>query len=192
MSQESDQASCPGTPAESEDQRPEVETEPVQAGQAGLLLFVCTGNTCRSPMAAALFNHFYAGGKYHAESAGLAAVEGEPASTEAVLVMQRLYGLDLSTHRSRSIFGVLTEQNADLILTMTRSQQRLLQQLIPELADRVLTLSEAAGLPAEDVIDPFGQKEDAYEQTAFELAELVFRLASRLDENNGSGQKTEA
>ena len=68
-----------------------------------LVLFVCTGNTCRSPMAAALFNQMAAGSAYQAESAGLAAFTGDPASEASVRTMAYLGGIDLSSHRSRSL-----------------------------------------------------------------------------------------
>jgi protein-tyrosine-phosphatase len=70
-----------------------------------LLLFVCTGNTCRSPMAAALFNHVNTRPEWFAESAGLAAFGGEPASMAAVTALQMDFGLDLSKHRSRPTTG---------------------------------------------------------------------------------------
>lgn len=95
-----------------------------------LVLFVCTGNTCRSPMAAALFNQAAGDTGYRAESAGLAAFHGDPATDAAIRVMANLGYSDLSGHRSRALSPWLVDQ-AEWILTMTAAQALTLRQIFP-------------------------------------------------------------
>ena len=110
------------------------------------ILFVCTGNTCRSPMAAGLFAKMLQERGVTGiavASAGLAAFDGAPASAEAVEVM-RQFGVDLSGHRTRRLTRemVLT---ADLVLTMTKRHKEAVLALAPEAAGKVFTLREFAG-----------------------------------------------
>ncbi|HHY38681.1 MAG TPA: threonylcarbamoyl-AMP synthase [Clostridia bacterium] len=171
------------------------------------VLFVCTGNTCRSPMAAGLFNHL-AKPPWVAESAGMAAAEGEPASLQARNVARR-HGVDLSRHRSRRVNSEMIEK-ADLVLTMTAFQRDMLRRQEPKKADRIFTLKEYAGLlappeqkihakdrrnqdegggswvPIEgrgevDVGDPYGLSDEAYEETWRELEKSVRALINKLD-----------
>ena len=134
------------------------------------ILFVCTGNTCRSPMAAGLFAKILQEkGMTGIEitSAGLGAVDGAPASAEAVEVMRRA-GVDLSGHRSRRLTRemVLT---ADLVLTMTRRQKEAILALIPEAGEKVFTLQELAGRFAGDTgTDAAGAGENGGRQGAEE------------------------
>lgn len=83
------------------------------------ILFVCSGNTCRSPMAMALFR--LKGTEVRAESAGIFAADGQPASPEAVKAC-KLLGADLSGHRSRRITPEIIE-DSDIIAAMTLSHK---------------------------------------------------------------------
>src|SRR5690606_4959137 len=97
------------------------------------VLFVCTGNTCRSPMATALLQHLLRekaqGRQITVESAGLHAHEGAPAAAAAQRVLQEM-GIDLSYHRARSVDDAAVEE-ADLILTMTQAHQEALRRRFP-------------------------------------------------------------
>ncbi len=114
------------------------------------ILFVCTGNTCRSPMAEALFREIAGAGEsgFQVISAGTSAGRGVPAAEEAVQVLKEK-GIDLSEHQSRPITEELLKE-ADLILTMTRSHKESLLQLEPGVGDKVFTLKEYARYLAGD------------------------------------------
>jgi len=105
------------------------------------LLFVCTGNLCRSPMAATVARNILAGRAEEVTviSAGLLR-SGEPATDEAVKVMRRR-GLDLSTHRSRRVDDALVPA-PDLIVGMARQHARVVVDVIPGLFPRTFTLKD--------------------------------------------------
>ncbi len=106
------------------------------------ILFVCSGNTCRSPMAEALLREKVGTGanRFQIISAGTSAGSGAPAAEEAVQALKEK-GLDLSQHQSRPITQELLKE-AELILTMTRSHKGTLLQMEPGVGDKVFTLKE--------------------------------------------------
>lgn len=122
-------------------------------------LFVCTGNTCRSPMAACLFNDMCAsrGLNWRAESAGLYALDGSPASLHAREAM-RLRGLSIDGHCARPVTRQLVDRS-DIIVCVTPEHARLLIKRFPDCEARVVTLAPA-------VPDPFGGDASAYESAA--------------------------
>lgn len=140
------------------------------------ILFVCTGNTCRSPMAAALMNRIAEERKLdiRIESAGIFAEEGEPASNEAILAMQE-YGIDLLGHHAQPINEELI-QKSDLILTMTAAHKLLLEQTA---VGKCYTLCEYAGLDY-DIDDPFGGDVEEYQACAKQILEAVKGAADRI------------
>lgn len=146
-------------------------------------MLVCTGNTCRSPLAAALLRQALAGrgiDDVEVSSAGTGAWEGSPASEAAYLVgLER--GLDLSGHRARLVTSDVASE-ADLILTMARHHRARLLELGAD--SRVHLLGEYAGRTGADaeVADPYGADLEAYRQARDELAALVAIAADRLAE----------
>lgn len=132
------------------------------------IVCVCTGNTCRSPMAAALLGRLLPG--VEVTSAGLYAEDGAPASYHALLAMDDM-GVDISGHMARRFRPGMGE--GALLLAMTRSQARALRALCPE-AKVELFLGD------EEVPDPFGRGMEAYERTARVLEEGAQAIARRL------------
>lgn len=153
------------------------------------ILLVCTGNTCRSSMAAGLLRDLLQQrGRTDIEvaSAGTSAFAGDPAATHAVTVLGER-GIDLQDHRARLVSPSVLD-SVDIVLTMTEGHKRTVLDIAPDVAERVFTLKEAAALaggttPGDDfdVPDPVGGPLDLYRLTADELTALLTILVDNLD-----------
>jgi len=127
------------------------------------VLFICTGNVCRSPMAEGLFRHATRGRNFRVLSAGLGAADGQAPTPHSVDAMSEL-GIDISRQRSRAMTADLVRQ-ADLILCMTHSHVDTVLLLYPQVADKTFLLREfdATLDPYEkDISDPIGGSYDVY------------------------------
>ncbi|MCL1802335.1 MAG: hypothetical protein FWG30_01655 [Eubacteriaceae bacterium] len=149
------------------------------------ILFVCAGNTCRSPMAEAIFNRYAhmegISQHYHASSAGLFAYEGQKASVEAIRALQR-HGMDLPGHESKNISAYNLDE-FDLIIAMT---EQILSDIMlenPTQADKLRTLcqwgfdDDSLSL---DISDPFGGSESEYERVFEDLDYFLGSAVARL------------
>lgn len=137
-------------------------------------LFVCTGNICRSPMAASLFErearqHGDAD-SWIVESAGTWALEGQPPTGPARELMARR-DLDVSGHRAHTITRH-DMQVADVILVMTENHRQALRAEFPRHRNKIHLMSEVEG-NSHDIADPYGGQMPEYEACANELERLV-------------------
>jgi tRNA threonylcarbamoyl adenosine modification protein (Sua5/YciO/YrdC/YwlC family) len=150
-----------------------------------MVLFICTGNTCRSPMAEALFRDRLAKQLgcpldkleeqgFVVMSAGIAAMPGGRAAAEAHNVMSER-GLDLQSHESQSLTDMLV-RNADLLITMTRSHRHAIVAEWPEAAPRVKLLCMSGG----DIADPIGGPVEAYRRCADQIGAELDRWVTEL------------
>lgn len=135
------------------------------------ILFICSANICRSPMAEGLLlmKTQSLPGPWRVESAGVWALIDSPAAENTLRVLNKR-GVDLSMHTARQITHKLALQ-FNLILTMERSHKEVLQAAMPELADRIFLLSEMVS-KTYDIADPIGGMMEDYEDTAHDLEKI--------------------
>lgn len=143
------------------------------------VLFVCTGNTCRSPMAEAILRDKGLVG-VEVRSAGVYAVDGQAASVHAQSVLAEN---DIA-HEHRSLMLTLAQIDwATSILTMTESHKMAIVRQFPEAVGKTFTLKEFAGSPVDqDVLDPYGGPIEIYRETFREIYDSIEKLIARLEQ----------
>lgn len=147
------------------------------------IVFVCTGNTCRSSMAEAIAKKWLASNAPSRDdiiliSAGLAAYPGSPASAQSIDVM-RSVGIDLTDHRAKQISGDLVAES-DLILTMTRGHKYALLEMYPESGDKIYTLGEFASGQEADISDPFARPTEVYKKCSEEIEKYLDKAMQKI------------
>lgn len=146
------------------------------------VLFICTGNTCRSPMAQAIFNDICKKENLDmkAESAGVATVDGLCANKNAIDTMAS-YGIDISAHKTRFLPNIKLN-NYDLFVTMNYDQATLVESLgIPRGMIKVLQKPSTDKYDFEmGIADPYGKDLQAYKKCAEDLRVAITDLIKTL------------
>jgi protein-tyrosine phosphatase len=158
--------------------------EELEAMSEVKFLFVCTGNTCRSPMAEGMFRKFLAEKLqckvdqldkigYKASSAGVLNMAGSPASAEAITTCAAK-GIDIKAHKSKTLTRQLVEES-DFIFAMARMHCEQVTALCPEAADKCVLLAGNKEIP-----DPIGQPQEVFNDCAELIEEAVRERISGL------------
>lgn len=142
------------------------------------ILYICTGNTCRSPIAEAITKQMNLE-NVSVRSAGIFAAVGQDASP---LAKQVLKENQIEFQHQASQVTKTDVEWADLILTMTKSHKQMLVQQFPGIEEKVFTLKHYVDETDGDIIDPFGGTIDTYRETFNELQQLIVKLGEKLSD----------
>ena len=148
------------------------------------IVFVCTGNICRSPMAEYMLRHML--GKAGIEgievfSRGVSAMERSPMSEYSIAELEDL-GIDGSPHRAASLTTEDVER-ADLLLVMTRSHWAAVLGEWPEASDKVFLLKDYAGIPPgepNEIADPYGESREAYHRCRIDIEDSLLGVLNKI------------
>lgn len=161
------------------------------------ILFVCTGNTCRSSMAEGIFKELLKNidENIHVSSAGISVYEGERANEKAIESLSKK-NIDISSHKARQLTKEIIDES-DLILTMTTNHKEIINYSVPEAKQKVYTLKEYAHLISDekingnnlDVADPYGMDYNVYELSMYEIEVELKKIINNIIKMNIRGGK---
>src|ERR1700761_4100478 len=158
------------------------------------ILFLCTGNICRSPMAEGIFRQAMKGRRdVQVISAGIGAMEGQPPSPYAVQAVREL-GIDISRQRSRQLTTELVHQ-ADYIFGMTHSHVDTVFLLYPQAAEKTFLLREfddTLDIFEKDISDPIGGSYEVYVNCRDQIEQGIATLLRFVDQNDGNASGGES
>src|SRR5947207_8915293 len=153
------------------------------------ILFVCTGNVCRSPMAEGIFRQAVQDrGQYGVMSARLGAMEGQPPSIYAVQAVRDL-GIDISSQRSRMLTPEMVQQ-ADYIFGMTHSHIDTVMLLYPQAAEKTFLLrefDETLDIFEKDISDPIGGSYEIYLNCRDQIEQGIVSLLRFIEQGEAAG-----
>ncbi len=149
------------------------------------ILFLCSGNICRSPIGEYMFRRELGfETRWRVSSAGVTAIDGLPASSEAVDVLAE-QGIDASGHRSRRLTGAMVD-SVSLIVVMTRQHIHAVLTLFPQARNKTYLVKAFAKDSAskEEILDPIGLPIEAYRLVSSEIEAAMPGLIEYLNEND--------
>lgn len=147
------------------------------------ILYICTGNVCRSPMAEHYMQEKIIKLKkendYLIDSCGIYAVTGEKATRNAILAIKE-YDVDMENHRAKSIYDINILEY-DLVITLTNAHKENLIQIFPSIKEKVYTLKEYVDpcVQYKDIDDPWGYDLTVYKNCAKEIVDYVDKLIEK-------------
>lgn len=145
-------------------------------------LFVCTGNTCRSPMAEGILKDIAKKKNLDIQvsSAGIFAHNGEPISSKAIEAMKQI-GIDISDYRSKSL-NEKQLRDADIILTMGHSHKHFIEDKYRGYGGKVFTLLEYVYGFKNDISDPYGGDLNIYKEIRDEIYQAIREMEYKEEE----------